>query len=94
MTLPGGFQLPISVLCQTEIAYRTESSVWTDSEQRLKAFARQYVLDQTSAGVLEHINEQITTINGCIKLEGVYGCLENLGLVRMEESIPDYGKSD
>ena len=94
MTLPGGFRLPVSILCQTEIRYKTEPTVWAGGEALISSFAKQYVLRNTSAGILEYSSEQITQINGCIRLQGIYGCLENLGLVRMEESIPDYGKSD
>ena len=94
MTLPGGFQLPLSLVCETWIDYETETSETEPAQDLLSGFSRQYVLAQTLAGKVEYSQEYITVTNGCIRLDAVYGCLENIGMVRMEESLPEYGKSD
>ena len=94
MTLPGGFQLPISLVCEQWIYYDTAPIETTVSEDWLKAYAREYVRSNTVSGEFVYSQENLTDTNGCIKLEGIYGCLENIGMVRMEESLPDYGKSD
>ena len=94
ITLPGGFCLPISLVCETLIYYHTEETEATASEKQISDFAQQYVLAGTIAGTLQYSQEYITFTNRCAKLDGIYGCLENIGLVRMEESIPDYGKSN
>ena len=94
MTLPGGFQLPLSLVRETWIDYETETAEAEPAQDLLGGFSRQYVLAQTLAGKVEYSQEYITVTNGCIRLDAIYGCLENIGMVRMEESLPEYGKSD
>jgi similar to stage IV sporulation protein len=94
ITLPGGFQLPVSIVCEQRIYYDTVSAPQLDSQIYLQKFARQYVLSQTLAGRIEYTQEFFTDAEGYTRLDGFYGCLENLGVVRMEESVPNYGKND
>ena len=94
ISLPGGFTLPISFLRETWIYYDTLPGIDPDGEVTLKAFAQDYVLQQTNAGKFESALEFVTTTDQICKLDGRYGCLENIGIVRVEENINNYGKDN
>lgn len=92
INLPGGFILPISILRERWIEY--DSEVQKIEPQDLCGFAREYVLKQTISGKLEHTQEKLTNQEDCVQLNAVYDCIENIGLVRVEENLLDYGKSN
>jgi sporulation protein YqfD len=94
MTLPGGFVLPISVLRGRITYYETTEDTETDAEAFLRKFALDYVIKQTTAGKIENQQIFVSSADGLIRLEGVFSCLEQIGVVRAEESLPSYGKSD
>ena len=94
MTLPGGFRLPVSLLIQEWIYYDPATVDSEDCRSYLTSFAEEYIAGQMIAGKIEQAQTLFTQINGCTRLDGVYNCLESIGQVRMEESIPDYGKSN
>ena len=94
MTLPGGFVLPVSVIRERITYYETSVGAEDDGEQCLRDFARNYVCRQTIAGKIENAQVFVSASDGLFRLEGIYGCLENIGVVRVEESLPNYGKSD
>ena len=93
MTLPGGFMLPVSIVCEEWIYYDTSAGTET-AEQYLQSFACDYITGQTLAGKIVNAQERITSSDGLGRLDGVYICMENIGAVRMEENVPNYGKSD
>ena len=92
--LPGGFVLPITILRERWVEY--DVSTDKDSEQPgdLPDFARAYVLKQTNAGKIEHTQEQLMSKDGYVQLDAVYDCIENIGVIRMEENLLDYGKDN
>lgn len=94
INLPGGFVLPISILRERWIVY--DISVDPDPEQPedLPDFARAYVLKQTNAGKIEHIQEALTSQEGYVQLDAVYDCIENIGVIRVEGNLLDYGKAN
>lgn len=94
ISLPGGFALPISFLREAWIYYDTLPGIDPNGEVTLKAFAQDYVLQQTNAGKFESALEFVTTTDQICKLDGRYGCLENIGIVRVEENINNYGKDN
>lgn len=94
MTLPGGFVLPISVIREKITYYETAMGTEINGEQYLQDFAPDYVTKQTMAGKIENAQLFISSAEGLSRLEGVFSCLEQIGVVRVEESLPDYGKSD
>ena len=96
VVLPGGWELPISVITETVITYRTESAVLSqqDGQLLLSDFASDYLKDQMIAG---HIMTEATTISpedSVLWLEGKYYCHEMIGQSKEEEIISPYGKSD
>ena len=85
MTLPGSFRLPVILLVEDWIYYDLTESETEDAETVLLEFADRYLTSQMVAGQILHRSE---TVEGC-SLEGQYACLEMIGQVRYEESIPE-----
>lgn len=94
MTLPGGFQLPICLLIEQRLYYENTSYLDMDGTVCMQDFSKRYVLSQTQGGKIEYMQELFREANGCLILDGTYGCVENIGKVQMEEEIPYYGKND
>lgn len=91
-TLPGGFQLPISLIVERWDFYETESreSDALQMEAILKAFSQSYLRGQMVAG---QILQQMEVISGGM-LYGEYSCLEMIGRVQSEEIIQSNGEND
>ena len=94
MTLPGGFVLPVSLVRERITYYETADGYDADAEAFLRSFARHYVTKQTMAGKIENEQIYMMSADGLSKLEGVFSCIEQIGVTRAEESLPSYGKSD
>lgn len=85
MTLPGSFYLPVILLTEEWIYYDLTESETVDAETVLLDFADRYLASQMIAGQILHRSE---TVDGNV-LEGEYACLEMIGQVRYEESLPE-----
>jgi sporulation protein YqfD len=85
MTLPGAFRLPVILLVEEWIYYDLTETETADAEGVLLDFADRYLASQMIAGQILHRSE---AVDGCC-LEGQYACLEMIGQVRYEESIPE-----
>ncbi len=90
VTLPGGFVLPVGILCEQYTGFETAMSA--DSDLPLSDFARQYVLKQSSAGEILSATEALEEKDGLLILHGRYACRESLGMIRIEENLENYGK--
>lgn len=91
-TLPGGFQLPVSLIVERWDRYEVESEEADaiQMEEILKAFSQRYLRGQMVAG---QILQQMEVVNGGI-LYGEYSCLEMIGRVQSEEIIQSNGEND
>jgi sporulation protein YqfD len=85
MTLPGSFHLPVILLTEEWIYYDFTESETVDAETVLLDFADRYLASQMIAGQILHRSE---AVDGNV-LEGEYACLEMIGQVRYEESLPE-----
>jgi sporulation protein YqfD len=85
MTLPGSFYLPVILLTEEWIYYDVIESETVDAETVLLDFADRYLASQMIAGQILHRSE---AVDGNV-LEGEYACLEMIGQVRYEESLPE-----
>lgn len=85
MTLPGSFYLPVILLTEEWIYYDFTESETVDAETVLLDFADRYLASQMIAGQILHRSE---AVDGNV-LEGEYACLEMIGQVRYEESLPE-----
>ena len=96
LTLPGGFQLPVTLTVQEEIDYETElvNVEQHRLEPMLDQFARTYLERHMIAGQVGEGNYQITESDGTLHLTGQYVCDEMIGQTRNEEIIKDYEQTD
>ena len=88
LTLPGGFQLPVGILRQTQICYSNQLETTSqDACSWLSQFAEKYLHTQMIAGQI--ISRDVTEsceAGSCI-LEGKYSCTEMIGQFKREEFI-------
>ena len=94
--LPGGFQLPISIVVE-RWCYRSTHSVTTASESPqlcTEDFAKAYLSQQMLSGKILGKFESGDVGDAVCTLTGRYICLEMIGRERSEEIIKHNGKSD
>ena len=88
MTLPGGFQLPLTIVSETYFDYEQIAPTSPNPEdQTVSEFVQRYLLNQMIAGKILNCRESVTHEEAYTCLEGIYGCLEMIGLERSEEII-------
>lgn len=93
--LPGGFRLPFAVIKETSFSYETASVELTDADfSWVETRLDQYLLSDMQAGKIlqRDITGQVT--DGCFTQYGKYSCLEQVGRVRNEEILEEYGKGN
>lgn len=87
VTLPGGFQLPIT-LCVEEISfYETVPSTAPAPavQAALSAFSSRYLQSQMVAGSIQSAQEEFSLSDGCYRMDGRYVCEEMIGRERREQ---------
>lgn len=87
ITLPGGFQLPISVIQETVIHYQVSpfEISRSDVQPRLEDFASRYLLGHMVSGTIRSTDAELRSASGTYILEGTYRCTEMIGRFRREE---------
>jgi len=87
LTLPGGFQLPLTLV--TEEVYYYEEDVASVTEDFAVAgviqYVREYLAEHMIAGKILDCREEVHPENDRILLKGKYACQEMIGQVRSEE---------
>ena len=96
VTLPGGFQLPVSIVMETWVYYECvdisrEEDVLTE---QLNAFAQAHLKESMIAGEILSASVETQSLGDCYRLEGQYACREMIGRVQEEEIMTPYGKHD
>ena len=96
ITLPGGFQLPVSIVTETWIFYDCVDMAHEEEvlSQQLSAFAQSQLKQSMIAGEILSASEETQAVDDCYRLEGYYACREMIGRVQEEEIITPYGKHD
>jgi sporulation protein YqfD len=96
LTLPGGFQLPISLITEEVIYHELKEPVLDESEDLswVSKSVDAYLLDHMIAGRILKRQTSIDLTGDRCCLSGQYACLEMIGRVRVEEFIQNNGKSD
>lgn len=95
LTLPGGLQLPVSLIQET-FSDRDIVETVTEPElikKELSEFARQYLRGLMIAGTVTSGTESMDCSSGCM-FSGIYSCHEMIGRVRDEEIGVYNGKTD
>lgn len=87
LTLPGGFQLPVALVCQEISYYETFEAEPADDFSWLEQDAEQYIISHMNAGqvILQHTNLQYME-DFCV-LNGIYACREEIGRNKIEEIL-------
>lgn len=89
-SLPGGFQLPVSLIRETCVYYADSSTVESNTGQIqswVAEFADEYLSRQMVAGCIlsQHVTWQSQDTYST--LTGNYACLEMIGKVKIEETL-------
>ena len=90
ITLPGGFVLPISVICEQWICYESVQTCLEPKEQDLAAFSQTYLRDLMKGGEILSATESCKITDDCAVLQGIYSCREMIGLIYPEEIDIEY----
>ena len=92
LTLPGGFQLPVALVCQEFSYYETFKAEPAEDLSWLEQDAEQYIISHMNAGhvILKHTNLQYME-DFCV-LNGIYACREEIGRNKIEEILDKNGK--
>ena len=95
ITLPGGYQLPISVSVETltDCALSVQPVAEDDVRLPFMDFARTSVLNQTVAGSILREEQQLVQQNGRLEMVGRFWCQEMIGRVITEEIGETNGKN-
>ena len=96
LKLPGGFDLPVTIIEETYIWYEEETAGLEpeSKESILRDYAQAYLNSQMISGTILDKTEKVSSVSGMNYLQGHYICLEMIGRVRNEEIWDNYGKND
>ena len=86
LVLPGGFRLPVALICEQEDCY-AEAPVETPAFDWVEDYCREYLKGQMIAG--EILGETLSQDpqQSFYKLTGRYSCKEMIGYERNEETM-------
>ena len=90
LTLPGGFSLPVSIICDSVSWSPTEAIVLDENTamHQLGDFSRDYLTKQMIAGRILGAEEAVQEKSGAYLLSGRYICSEMIGRERLEIGVP------
>lgn len=94
--LPGGFQLPISIIKETVFFYEDGEQIPTaaDSKAWLEGSAQKYLESTMIAGEVISADTEINISDNACYLYGKYACIEMIGQVRYEQMMLKDGEND
>ena len=90
MTLPGGFVLPLGIICEEYTTYAQAEKEIVSPD--LSSFARDYILSSMTDGKILSAAETYDTQDDFAVFHGRYACCESLGITKTEENLGAYGK--
>ena len=87
ITLPGGFQLPVTLIKETtlESQLRSDCLDGEHAAQHLESFGESYLREQMISGKILSRKIVFSEGDGLLKLEGEYLCTEMIGRRRQEK---------
>lgn len=86
LTLPGGFELPISLIKETEIRYIVSDAASVPREELLEELLHDYLSDTMIAGRVLKATTSVSAEDGLCTLKGKYICEEMIGKLQYRES--------
>lgn len=89
LTLPGGFQLPVSLVVCTGTIYDFSEKEKSTEElmDHMALRAATYLEEQMLAGSIQDSKTQIRYQDGLLYFSGEYACMEIIGKIRYEEIL-------
>jgi len=96
MTLPGGFRLPLALICERWIIWETESALLLEEEAEdlLNIFSSDYLQSQMVAGQILRADQIIQHQEDYSVLTGSYACSEMIGQILYEERFQSNGENN
>lgn len=93
VTLPGDFQLPVSLIQETYYSYELCSTTLEERDYEwIESVAETYLRNQMLGGMILHKETKILSTDDVYRFRGIYRCTEQIG-VNMIEEILSYGKN-
>ena len=88
--LPGGFRLPVAVVKETEIYYASSEGEQTSSDTGdwLQHFSETHLKGNMISGKILSAETEITPQADACCLYGKYACVEMIGQIKYEQTIP------
>ena len=95
LTLPGGFQLPVTLVKEVQTTYELSTAEKEESSatEQLERFAESYLRQIMVAGSITNSDDLIAKENGIYSLAGEYACIEMIGRVQREKIGEYHGKT-
>ena len=90
ITLPGGFVLPVGIYREKWVSYQTQSSSGNSEEEWLRGYVKDYLKSQMIGGQIITSVVTVTDLKEVIRMDGIFGCYEMIGISRAEENYLDY----
>lgn len=96
LTLPGGYQLPVTLIVETVMPSATGEMIRTkaQTEKVMRDFSVAYIKQRMIAGEIRSSICDWHRLKGIDSMSGTYVCREMIGRIRIEETIDQYGKSN
>lgn len=93
-TLPGGFQLPISLIKESTVYYAQADSSAPKQDDWLVEHAESYLNNDMVAGHILSKDISLSENETCSVLRGEYACYEMIGKVKYEETLQENAKDN
>ena len=90
LTLPGGFVLPIAVICEEYLHYRPVTEHYSVGEAVLAQLSADYLAGRMLAGSILQADHLLTNGSGSCRLDSVFTCYELISISCPEEGITDH----
>lgn len=94
LTLPGGFQLPVTLWVEAYTPRTLTVETLSEPEKVLSDFAAPYLRSQLLSGEILTGKEAVTNEQGLVRLTGYYVCTESIAQVQPEQIGDTHGKTD
>ena len=94
LTLPGGFRLPVSLVCRTVVSYETAVEKSALSQNECAQVSEEYLLSQLVAGRILREYVDYDDSGDFAVLTGQYLCSEMIGRTKIEQSVQGETNSD
>lgn len=95
LTLPGGFQLPIAIIRETQV-YRhvlTEVTAQAEDYAWMSSAASEYLQEQMIAGTILNTDIQMNMNEEYCSIQATYACVEMIGIEKNEEIVQQDGQN-